>query len=121
MRTRFLLMRYLSFFFCFSYPVENHISELTAVDDYRHGDIDGNNVIVNMAVATSYAFLYQDCRGKTIKQNIEVPHYTWFLLQFWPCSTTASSLLHYTGHLKVKCMAQAQIFRKHYPDSHYCN
>ena len=81
--------------------MENHISELTAADDSRHGSIVGDNVIVNMAVATSYASLYQDCRGKAIEQNIEVPHYTWFLLQFWPCTRTASLLLHYTGCFKV--------------------
>ena len=62
----------------FSQLIENHISELTVVDDCRHGGIEGNNIIVNMAVATSHASHYRDCRGKFIKQNIEVPHYTWF-------------------------------------------
>ena len=86
----------------------------------RHGGIEGNNIIVNMAVATSHASHYRDCRGKFIKQNIEVPHYTWFWLQFWPCSRTAYSLLHYKGCFKVKLMVQARIFWKHNPDSHYC-
>ena len=29
--------------------------------------------------------------------------------------------MHYTGKFKVKRMVQARIFRKHNPDSHYCN
>ena len=74
-----------------------------------------------MVVATSYGSLYQDCRGNAMKQNIEVPHYTLFLLQFCPCSRTASSLLHYTGRFKVRLMVQARIFQKHNPDCHYCN
>ena len=72
----------------------------------RHGGIDADDVIVNLATATSYAPLFWDCREKTIKQNDDVPHYTWFLLQFWPCSHTASSVIHYTGRFKVKQMIQ---------------
>ena len=44
------------------------------VDDRRHGGPDGGNVIVYMVVATTYASLYRDCRGKAIEQNIETPH-----------------------------------------------
>ena len=111
LQTEFLLMRYLSFLlFYFSQLVENHIRELRVVDDRIHGGIDGDSVIVTMAVATSYASLYRDCRGKAIKQNIQVSHYTWFLLQFWPYSRTVSLLLHYTSPFKVKCMVQASSF-----------
>ena len=43
------------------------MSELIAVDDGRHGSIDGHNLIVNMAVAALYSSPYQNCSGMAIK------------------------------------------------------
>ena len=77
--------------------------------------------VVNMAIATSHASIYRDCSEEAEKRNISIPLHSWFLLQFWPCSRTVSSIMHYTGKFKVRRIVQARLFRKHDPDSYYCN
>ena len=77
--------------------------------------------VVNMAIATSYASIYRYCSEETEKRNISIPSYSWFLLQFWFCSRTVSNIMHCTGKFKVRQMVQARLFRKHNPESHYCN
>ena len=78
-------------------------------------------MVVNMAIASSHASIYRECVEKAGQSGIEVTSYTWFLLQFWPCSRSAANMLHYTGRLKVKHMIQARLFRKNNPDAHYRN
>ena len=80
-----------------------------------------DTVVVNMASASFHASAYRECIEKPGQSSIEVPSYTWFLLQFWPCSRTAANMLHYMGKLKVRPMIQARLFRKNNPDAHYCN
>ena len=103
--------------------VAEYIDTKTAVDDRRHGGINAKGgVVVNMALAGSYADLYRQCVKIAHKSNINaIPTYAWFLLQFWPSSASASKLLHYTGRFKVKRMVQARILRKHNVDLHYNN
>ena len=91
------------------------------MDDRRQAGVEGDNVVVNMAIASSHVSIYRECVEKAGQSGIEVPSYTWFLLQFWPCSRTAANMLHYTGRFKVKRMIQARLFRKNNPDAHYCN
>ena len=77
-----------------------------------------------MAVATSYANIYRNCVQLEKTRGIdddEIPSYSWFLLQFWPCLKTNAKMLHYTGRFKVKRMIQARVLRKHNHDSHYVN
>ena len=77
--------------------------------------------LLNLAIASSRASIYQDCVGKVGQSGIEVLTYIWLLLQFWPCSRTAANMLHYMGRFKVRRMIQARLFRKNNPDAHYCN
>ena len=92
-----------------------------AVDDQRHTGVEGDTVVVIMAIASSHASIYQECTEKAGQSGIEVPSYTWFLLQFWPCSHTAANMLHYTGRFKMKRMIQGRPFRKNNPDAYHCN
>ena len=90
------------------------------MDDRRHADVEGDTVVVNMAIASSHASIYRECvEGWTVRHRST--SYIWFLLQFWPCSHTYASILHYTGRFKVKRMIQARLFHKNNPDAHYCN
>ena len=91
------------------------------MDDRRHAGVEGDTVVLNMAIASSHASIYGECVEKAGQSGIEVPSYTWFLLQFWPCSCTAANMLHYMGRFKVKRMNQARLFCKNNPDAHYCN
>ena len=91
------------------------------MDDRRHASVEVDTVVANMAIASSHASIYRECVEKAGQSGIEVPSYTWFLLQFWPCSSTAANMLHYTARFKVKHMIQARLFRKNNPDAHYCN
>ena len=103
--------------------VAKHIVTQTASDDRRHDGVtpDGN-VVVNMALAASSADLYRKCVNIAQQNNINtVPTYAWFLLQFWPPSSSVSKLMHYTGRFKVKRIVQARILRKHNVDLHYNN
>ena len=107
--------------------MENEINNKTAVDDRRHNNVDEEgNLVVNMAMALSYRDLYRTCVTKAKNAGdadspIPIPTYTWFLLQFWPCTKTMSNMIRYTGRFKVKRMVQAQILRKTNVDSHYTN
>ena len=47
--------------------------------------------VVNMAIATSYASIYRDCSEEAEIRKISIPSYSWFLIQFWPCSCTVSN------------------------------
>ena len=98
-----------------------YISDKTSLDERRHATVDGDSVVVNMAIATSFASIYRDCEEEASQFNIETPSYTWFLFQFWPAHRTTSNMLQYTGKFKVKRMVQARLFRKNNPDAHYCN
>ena len=49
-------------------------------------------MVVNMAIGSFHASIYQECVERTGQSGIEVPSYTWFLLQFWPCSGTAANM-----------------------------
>ena len=70
------------------------------MDDRRQAGVEGDNVVVNMAIASSHVSIYRECVEKAGQSGIEVPSYNWFLLQFWPCSRTAANMLHYTGRLE---------------------
>lgn len=77
-----------------------------------------------MAIATSYASIYRNCSEKTEKRNIGIPSYSWFLFQFWPILTILT--LHQLWctkqeGLKLQEWSNTRLFRKHNPDSHYCN
>ena len=78
-------------------------------------------MVVNMAIASSHASIYQECIKKTGQSGIEVPSYTWFLLQFWPCSDTAMNMLHYKGRFKVKHMIEARLCCNNNHIDHYYN
>ena len=103
--------------------VDDFIQEKTAVDDRRHAPAvnEGEDVVVNLAIANSYAHLYRQCVKLAENKGIDIPSYKWFLLQFWPCRNSISNMVHYTGRFKVKRMVQSRIFRKHNPDAHYTN
>ena len=62
------------------------------MDDRRQTGVEGDTVVVNMAIASSHASIYQECVEKTGQSGIEVPSYTWFLLQSWPCSGTTANM-----------------------------
>ena len=89
------------------------------MDDRRQAGVEGDTVVVNMAIASSHASIYRECVEKAGQSGIEVPSYTWFLLQFWPCSHTAANItLHYMGRFKEKHMIQARLFPNNNPDAH---
>jgi DNA-directed RNA polymerase subunit RPC12/RpoP len=101
--------------------VQREISEKTAVNDRRHDNADDNgDIVTNMALALSYADLYRTCVSKA-SDDVPIPSYDWFLLQFWPTTRTMSRIFRYTGRFKVKRMVQARILRKQNADSHYTN
>ena len=87
------------------------------MDDRRHAGVEGDTVVVNMAIASSHVSIYQEFVQKAGQSGI--PSYTWFLLQFWPCSRTAANMLHYTGRFKVKRRTKARLFCKNNPGTHY--
>ena len=89
------------------------------MDGRRQAGVEGNTMVVNMAIASFHASAYRECVEKAGQSGIEVSSYTCFLLQFWSCSRTAANMLHYTGRFKVKRMIQARLFRKNNPDAHY--
>ena len=89
------------------------------MDDRRHVRVDRDTVVVNMTIASSHASIYRECVENAGQSDIEVPSYTWFLLQFWSCSHTAANMLHYMGRFKVKRMIEARLFPKNDPDAHY--
>ena len=103
--------------------VAKDIETQTASDDRRHDGVTPDGiVVVNMALAASYADLYRKCVKIAQQNNINtVPKYAWFLLQFWPPSSSVSKLTHYTVCFKVKMMVQARILRKDDVDLHYNN
>ena len=104
--------------------VAAHIEDKTAVDDRRHASSTSEgDVVVSMALALSYADLYRTCKGiaESSDKEISVPSYPWFLLQFWPTTTTKSRIVKYTGRFKVKRMVQSRVLRKENPDFHYTN
>ena len=91
------------------------------MDDRRQAGVEGDTVVVNMAIASSHASIYQEYIEKTEQSGIEVPSHTWFLLQFWPCSHTAANMLDYMGRFKEKHKIQARLFPNNNPNAHYCN
>ena len=52
------------------------------MDDRRHARVEGDTVVVNMTIASSHASIYQECVENAGQSDIEVPSYTWLLLQF---------------------------------------
>ena len=103
--------------------VEKYIDDKTAVDDRRHCSSSGDDIVVNMALATSLADLFWQCQQIAINSDppISVPSYSWFLHQFWPTTKTLNNMTHYTGRFKVKKMVQARLLRKANIDAHYTN
>ena len=105
--------------------VSKYISDKTAVDDRRHVTVDADSdgkevVIVNMALAMSYADMYRTCIKIAHDDGLsEVPSYSWFLLQFWPCNRSTSAIMHHTGRLKVRRVVQSRALRKTNVDGHY--
>ena len=82
--------------------VAEYIDDKTAVDDRRHSPSSGDgDIVVNMALALSYADLYRTCVdiASSKDSNIQVPTYQWFLLQFWPTFKSQSRILQYTGQI----------------------
>ena len=69
----------------------------------------------------NFRFFREYVRIAKEKGVINIPTYSWFLLQFWPTHRTASDMLHYTGRFKIRRMVQARLFRKSNPDAHYAN
>ena len=83
----------------------NFTIEKTAADNIRHsGIVDGDRAVVNMAIATLYASIYCVFSEEAVKLNIKVPSYSWFLLQFWPCSSATLNMMQYTGKFTVRQM-----------------
>ena len=80
---------------------------------------EGRAVVIMVIIIIT--IIYRDCSEEAEKRNISIPSYSWFLLQFWPCSRTVSNIMHYTGKFKVRQLVQAKLFRKNNPDSHYYN
>ena len=79
-----------------------------------------NEVVVNMALALSYADMYRTCLRLAEEKGITAyPSYQWFLMQFWPTNKSTSKLLHYTGRFRVRRAVQARILRKNNPDAQY--
>ena len=78
-------------------------------------------MVVNMAIGSFHASIYQECVERTGQSGIEVPSYTWFLLQFWPCSGRAANMLHYKRRFKMKRMIEARLSCKSNRDDHYYN
>ena len=104
--------------------VAEYIEDKTAVDDRRHASSTGDgDVVVNMALALSYADLYRTCCeiAKLKEKEIKIPSYEWFLLQFWPTTRSKSKILKYTGRFKIKRMIQSRVMRKENCDLHYTN
>ena len=93
------------------------------MDDRRHSSVNDNwDVVVNMGFAVSYAGIYKQCVELAKFQDISaIQSKQWFLMQFWPCTKTASTIMQYTGRFNVRRMVQARILRKHNPDAHYVN
>ena len=52
------------------------------MDDRRHTGVEGDTVVVNMAIASCHASIYRECVEKAGRSGIEVPSYNWFLSQF---------------------------------------
>ena len=80
------------------------IEEQTAANHQRHNNSYGEGeLVLNFTTANSYADMYRRCIeiSKNSKQDIGIPSYAWFLLQFWPTTKTSSNILHYTGQFKV--------------------
>ena len=103
--------------------VEKYIDDKTAVDDRRHCSSSGNDIVANMALATSLADLFRQCQQIAMDSDppISVRSYSWFLHQFWPTTKTLNNMTHYTGLFKVKRMVQARLLRKANIDAHYTN
>ena len=103
--------------------VVEYIQNKTAIDARRHSaEVDGE-IVVTMAITTSYADMYRQ-RAKIVTSKnppVDVPSKAWFVLQFWPSSRTLSNITHYAGRFKVKKMFQARLLWKKNPDSHYVN
>ena len=102
--------------------VATHI-EKTAVDDRRHSSSSGDgDLVVNMALALSYADLHRTCKEiAESNENDKDSIICMFLLQFWPTAASESRILKYTGRFKVKRMIQSRVMRKYNPDFHYTN
>ena len=99
------------------------ISDLTAVDDRRHGPASENgDVVVNMAVAISAPQLYDKCKIEALKtlQEEDIPSLSWFKFQFWPKNTRENAAMNYTGRFKIRYMMQQRMLRKQHDDEHYC-
>ena len=52
------------------------------MDDRKHTGVEGDTVVVNMAIALCHASIYRECVEKAGQSGIEVSSYTWFLSQF---------------------------------------
>ena len=103
--------------------VQKYIDDKTPVDDRRHCSSSGDDVVVNMALATSLADIFRQCQqiATSSQPPVDVPSYCWFLHQFWPTTKTLNNMTHYTGRFQVKRMVQARLLRKENIDSHYAN
>ena len=84
--------------------VATYIDDKTAVDDRCHCSSTGEaDVVVNMALATSLADIFRQCKQIPVDREppVNVPTYT--------------------GRFEVKRMVQARLLRKENVDSHYTN
>ena len=52
------------------------------MDGRRQAGVEGNTMVVNMAIASFHASVYRECVEKAGQSGIEVSSYTWFLSQF---------------------------------------
>ncbi|XP_072024864.1 LOW QUALITY PROTEIN: uncharacterized protein [Amphiura filiformis] len=103
--------------------VDKFLADKTSVDDRRHDEvIEDGEVVTHMALALSMQDIYRQCSiAASNEDDVEVPTYSWFRLQFWPKNPTQRSALHYTGRFKIKHQVQQRQLRKFHVDAHYCN
>ena len=94
--------------------MDAYIQNKTAIDDRWHSTVTDEEIVVTMALATSYGDLYRQCmKIVTAKEpSVDLPSKAWFMLQFWPSSKTLLAMTHYMGRFKVKKMFQAWLLLK---------
>ena len=90
-----------------------YLSETSAVQERRHGDI------CFMAKAISVRDLIEQV-SKRCEPGTPIPSDPWVRLNFSPRNPRAKVAECYCGKLKIKHVIQKRLFRKSHPDQHYC-
>ena len=89
----------------------------TVVDDRRHDEFTGNDVVTHLATAMSINDFHEKV-AESCSESIAIPSVQWLHLQFWPRRTNAAFATRQKGRLKLKFMIQERQFRKNHVDSH---